>query len=86
MVSYKANQLVICDQNYDTEEEFEDAIKTAILLLMKNEFIMTVQEEETGIVVIEYETEHMEWGANYPYWLSPEEYDVVLAYNKYMNE
>lgn len=86
MVSYKANQLVICKDNYESEEEFVDAINRAVMLLLENEYIMTIQEEEYGIIVIEYETEHIEWGANYPYWLSPEEYEVVESYNEYKKE
>lgn len=83
MVNHKVNQIVICQNNYDTKEEFECAVHKAIALLLENEYIMTIQQEEYGIIVIEYETEHIEWGCEYPYWLLPEEYELIESYNKY---
>ena len=88
MVEYKTSQLVICKDNYETQEEFENAIKRAIMLLIENEYIMTIQCDEPGlgIVAIEYETSHIEWGAHYPHWLSPEEYEAVESYRNYEEE
>lgn len=82
MVSYKANQLVICKEHYEDEYDFKEAIGQAVMLLLENDYIMTVQYDEPafGIVVIEYEPNHPEWGCNYPHWLTPEEYEILETY------
>ena len=75
----RTNELVICKDRYEDEYEFEDAIKTAIMLLLKNDYIMTIRYDEPGlgIVVINYEHDNPEWGCHYPYWLLPEESELI---------
>ena len=53
----KVNQLVVCKDDYNTKEEFENAIKDAVMVLLNNNYIMTVKydEKEMGIVAIEYD-------------------------------
>ena len=82
MISYKVSQLVICKEHYEDEYEFREAIGKAVMLLLENDYIMTVQYDDIGlgIVVIEYEPNHPEWDCNYPYWLTPEEYEVLEMY------
>ncbi len=75
-----ANQLVICRDKYKTQDEFENAIKNAIMLLLDAEYIMTVNYDEKGfgIVLIEYEHDDRSYGCKYPYWLYPKEYESVV--------
>lgn len=78
---HKVNQLVIVKENFETQEEYENSIKDAIMLLLNNNYIMTVRydanEKDLGIVVIEYNHAEKEWGSEYPYWLKPDEIDQI---------
>ncbi len=73
------NQLVICRDKYKTQDEFENAIKNAIILLLDAEYIMTVKYDEKafGHVLIEYECDNVSLGGQYPYWLYPHEYESI---------
>ena len=75
----KVNELVICKEDYESKEEFESAIKDAIMVLLNNNYIMTVRYDDKGlgIVVIEYNYADRRYGDSYPYWLLPEEYESV---------
>lgn len=42
----KTNQITICRSEYDTQEDFENAIKKAIMVLLDNNYIMTVRYDE----------------------------------------
>ena len=77
----KTNQIAICRSEYDTQEDFENAIKKAIMVLLDNNYIMTVRYDEKGIgiVAIDYNTSRQDWGDDYPYWLSPEEIEKALC-------
>lgn len=76
----RVNNLVLCKEYYKTEEDFKNAVKDAIFLLLEAEYIMTVKYEEKGlgIVTIEYEYSNPEFGAPMPYWLSPDEFYSVV--------
>ena len=76
----KVNEIVICKNDYKSKEEFENAIRDAIMVLLNNNYIMTVRYDEKGlgIVVIEYDYSNEEYGSPHPYWLSPEEWDSVV--------
>lgn len=69
------NTIVVCKNKYNTQEEFENAIKRAILVLLENDYIMTVRYDEKGlgIVCIDYDYADQSLGDTYPYWLSPED-------------
>lgn len=77
----KTNELVICKDRYNDEYEFEDAIKTAVMLLLQNNYIMTIKYDEPGlgIVVIDYEYDDQSFGCHYPYWLLPEEAEKLYV-------
>ena len=79
----KVNELVICRDNYDSQEEFEKEIKKAVMLLLNANQIITLRYDEKGlgIVVIEYKYADQSYGDYYPYWLSPEEIESVI-YNE----
>ena len=59
----KTNQITICRSEYDTQEDFENAIKKAIMVLLDNNYIMTVRYDEKGlkIVAIDYNTSRQDW-------------------------
>lgn len=77
---HDVNTIVICKEDYETEDAFENAVKRAIMVLLENNYIMTVRWDEKGlgILCIEYEHDDMSFGGNYPYWLSPEEIECVM--------
>lgn len=74
------NEIVICRDEYESKEEFENAIKDAIMVLLNNNYIMTVRYDEKGfgIVAIEFDCANQEYGSSYPYWLTPTEYESIV--------
>lgn len=76
----RVNEIVICRNKYNSQEEFENTIKDAVMLLLNAEYVMKIRYDEKGlgIVVIEYESDNKEYGCAYPYWLMPEEYESVF--------
>ena len=79
----KVNELVLSREDYESQEEFENEIKKAVMLLLNANQIMTVRYDEKGlgIVAIEYKYADQSYGDYYPYWLSPEEIESVI-YNE----
>lgn len=75
----KVNSIVICKDKFDSKEEFENAIRDAIMVLLDNEYIMTVRYDEKGlgIVSIDFNYDKEEFGDAYPYWLMPEEWESI---------
>lgn len=75
----KVNNIVICKDTYNTTEEFQNAIRDAIMVLLNNNYIMTVRYDEPGlgIVAIDYDYADQELGAPYPYWLDCEQAEYV---------
>lgn len=75
------NQLVICKEDYSTEEGFRNAIRDATMLLLNANYIIVTKYDEKGlgIVSLEYQYADQEFGCDYPYWLSPEEYESVIT-------
>lgn len=80
----KVNQLVICRDEFEDEYAFEESIKTAVMLLLQNDYIMTIKYDEKGlgIVAIDFESNHEEYGGPMPYWLFPEEEEYLNSYLK----
>lgn len=79
----KVNELMLCRDEYNSQEEFEDEIKKAVILLLNANQIMTIRydEKSLGIVAIEYKYADQSYSDYYPYWLSPEEIESVI-YNE----
>ena len=42
------NEIVICRSKFDSEEAFKNSIRDAIMLLLDNEYVMTVKYDEKG--------------------------------------
>ena len=79
----KVNELVLCRDEYNSQDEFENEIKKAVMLLLNANQIMTIRYDEKGlgIIVIEYKYADRSYGNYYPYWLLPEEIESVI-YNE----
>ena len=76
----RVNELVLCRENYESQEEFENEIKKAVMLLLNADQIMTIRYDEKGlgIVAIEYKYADQSYGDYYPYWLLPDEIESVI--------
>ena len=74
------NSIIICKEDYRSQEEFENAIKKAIMVLLDNNYIMTVRWDEKGlgIVTIAFQHDNPSLCEPYPYWLTPEEWESVV--------
>lgn len=79
----KVNTIVICKEDYKTQEDFENAIKKAVMVLLDNNYIMTIRYDEPGlgIVCIDFDHEDRTISDAYPYWLTPEQCESV-AFNE----
>lgn len=75
----EVNTIIICKDEYDTNEDFENAIKKAVTCLLDNNYIMTIVYEEKGlgIVRIDYDYADRTYGAPYPVWLTPEDEEQI---------
>ena len=86
----KVNQLTICKEDYSSYKEFKNAVKRAIMVLLENDYIMTVKyddrDKEMGIVVINYDYANEEFGGALPYWLLPDEIEILENAKEALNE
>lgn len=84
----KVNSIVICREKFDSNEAFKNAIRDAVMVLLDNEYVMTVRYDEKGlgIVAIDYDYEDQSLGDAYPYWLTPEEWESVMWDDERENE
>ena len=73
----KVNELVLCTEDYENENEFRNKLSEAIMLLLGAGYICTVREDEVGIIVIEYDHDDSAYGSPYPYWLKPEQVECI---------
>lgn len=75
----KANEIVVCRDEYDNQHDFEEMIKNAVMLLLNNDYIATIRYDDKGlgIVAIDYDYDDASYGSYYPYWLLPEEIEQV---------
>ena len=82
----KVNTITVVLEDYNDEFEWKDAIQRAIMVLMENRYVMTIREEEKGIVVIDYD---YDWstglGERAPIWLTLSE-EQRLIYDEDMEE
>lgn len=83
----KVNELILCRDKYESQEEFENEIKKSIMILLNADNIITVRYDEKGlgIISIEYSSAGRCFGDYYPYWLLPEEYENLIS-EGYENE
>ena len=78
------NELVICQEEYSSKEEFEQAIKDAVMLLLNANYIMIVKYDEKGLGIVSIDYVHKDnddYGGIYPYFLTNEEYEFLCTEN-----
>lgn len=73
------NSIVICRDKFNSEVAFKNAIRDAVMVLLENDYIMTVRYDEKGlgIVAIDYDSDEPEIWDAHPYWLTTEEWETV---------
>lgn len=74
----KVNRLTVVKNNFNSQAEFENAVKEAIMVLLNNDYIMTVKRDDCDVVVIDYDYADSKMGGAYPHWLFSEEYESVV--------
>ena len=72
------NELVLCRENYESQEKFEDEIKKAVMLLLNADQIMTIRCGEKGLGIVAIEYADQSYSDYYPYWLLPDEIESVI--------
>lgn len=79
-MSKRVNDIVICRDSFSSKDEFENAIKRAVMVLLENGYIMTIKYDEPGlgIVWIQYDDADEAMGGYYPAWLLPDEYNSIV--------
>lgn len=65
------NELILCGDDYSTQEEFEKEVGKAIVLLANAGYIMIARYESpgTGVLSIEFNPVNREYGCAYPQWI-----------------
>lgn len=73
------NSICLCREDYQSEEVYHAEILKAITLLLDARYIMTVRYDvgDSRFTVIDFQHADQSLGAEYPCWLSPEEFDIV---------
>ena len=74
----KVNELVLCRENYESQEKFEDEIKKAVMLLLNADQIMTIRYDEKGLGIVVIEYADQSYSDYCPYWLLPDEIESVI--------
>lgn len=81
-IGEKVNELVFCISNYkyddDPEKKMWEDITGALKILTKNRQVCTFEGDETGIYVIQYESDNLEFGTPIPIWMHEEDYDEYM--------
>ena len=81
-------EIVLCKDNYDTEEGLWEALKMLVKILLDAGYITNIKYDEPGlgIICIDFNYADEDFGCPYPYWLTPEEsdhlYQIVEDYNR----
>ena len=60
------------------EEEFENEIKKAVMLLLNANQIMTIRYDEKGLGIVAIEYADQSYSDYCPYWLLPDEIESVI--------
>lgn len=76
----KVNEIVVCRDEYKTTEDWENAIKKAVMVLLDNSYTMIVRNDEKGlgIVAIKFSHDDPQLGDPMPYFLSWSEFESVV--------
>lgn len=74
MVSY----IAISKKNYDADCEWEEAIYNAIKLLIENNYVVKMELQDFGMMIIEYDHQDHELSDRRCVWLTDTELDTVV--------
>ena len=77
------NRLTVCRNDYQSNKDFRNAVKKAVMALLDNDNIMTVKydccDKDMGVVIIDFNPADESYGFDYPHWLSPEEFESIVS-------
>lgn len=79
----KINEIVFSKDRYgNSREKMFEAVSKQIMLLMEMGYVCKVYDDDTDIIVIEFEHDNRkgDWGTPYLCWLEPEEVETVENY------
>lgn len=78
-VMNKVNEIIICRDSFDSQEEFEQNILDTTMALLKNNYIIVTNWEESGLGILRLEFNYntKEYGDIYPYWLTVEQAESI---------
>jgi len=76
-MSKEVNEMVFCIADYDDPSLFWKNMIDFIRILMDNQCVMTIEEEEKGVVIIHYDYYETCYGKN-PYWLTEQEREKLM--------
>lgn len=71
------NSMVFEKKNYANAVDFWNAVAMFLKLLTDNHYVATFRYEDCGNYVIDFNYDDQSMGAEYPYWLTPEEYEQI---------
>lgn len=81
----KANEIIFSKDQYGkSREKMFEAIAKQLAILMENEYVCKVYDDDTDIVVIQFEHDEKKdpWGCMELCWLEPEEVEVIYDYRE----
>ena len=81
----KINTIVFCKEDYKTEQEWKDAVRDAVFLLLNAQYQMVVRYDEPGlgIICVDFESSDETLGSPWPYWLTPDQAEhLIYTYNE----
>ena len=75
----RVSGITVCQSSFRDEEEFKRKVGEVVMLLLECGNIATVRYDEPGlgIVHMDYNYADQSFGAPYPYWLTPEQAEMV---------
>ena len=81
IIEPEVNMLTVCRDNFQTEEDFRNAVKDALFVLLENDYITTVRydarDKALGVIAFDYGHADRTFGTKYPNWLSPDEEEYL---------
>ena len=77
----RVNTIVFCKEDYKTEQDWKDAVRDAVFLLLNAQYQMVIRYDEPGlgIICVDFESSDETLGAPWPYWLTPLEAESVVT-------
>lgn len=75
----KVNEIIICRDSFDSQEEFEKSILNTTMALLNNNYIVVTDwdEQGLGILRLSFNYANREYGDIYPYWLKAEQVEAL---------